>query len=135
MAGIRSSYGVYLLGLVLVMAALIPNLLIHNAYGSKSLFFLFVIGTTLVAVAGGTWPALFTAGLASAAVLFFFVEPLYTFGVHHEREWGRLLLFAIHAVPAILGARIGYQLAKRGPGDSDGGDRDTAWRSNGQRRA
>lgn len=135
MARIRSSYGVYFLSLVLVGAALIPNLFIHNGYGSKSLFFLFVICTSLVAVAGGTRPALFTAGLASAAVLFFFVEPVYTFRVHHPGEWARLLLFAMHAVPAILGARISYELAKRGRGDSDGGDRDTAWRSNGQRRA
>lgn len=86
MTRIRSGYGVYFLGLMLIMVALIPNLLIHNAYGSKSLFFLFVISTTFVAEAGGPRPALFTAGLGSVAVLFFFVEPAYTFRVHHERE-------------------------------------------------
>lgn len=56
-----------------------------------------VIGAPLLAVASAPRPALFTVGMGSVAVLFFFVKPAYTFREHHERELGRHPVFAMQS--------------------------------------
>ncbi|MBI3242223.1 MAG: DUF4118 domain-containing protein [Chloroflexi bacterium] len=60
-----------------------------------ALFFLLPVGVSAV---WGLWPGLTAAFSAFLAFNYFFIEPLYTFGVHHTQDVLALIVFFIVAV-------------------------------------
>lgn len=87
--------------LAVVAAVLAVNLLFHLTFGTKLLFFLFIIAVSVAAHFEGWGAGLVATALTSLAVLFFFVEPLFSFAVSEPYDWVRLAVFSACGIIAV----------------------------------
>ena len=87
--------------LAVVVAVLAVNLLFHLTFGTKLLFFLFIVAVSIAAHFEGLGAGLLATALTSLAVLFFFVEPFFSFAVSEPYDWVRLAVFATCGIIAI----------------------------------
>lgn len=86
-----------------VATALTVNLLFYSVFGTKLLFFLFMLALGIAAYYEGWRAGLLATILTTVAVLYFFVEPTLSFSVTDEYDWWRLMVFAFCGLAAICG--------------------------------
>lgn len=99
--------------LAVVAAALAVNFLFHLTFGTKLLFFLFLVAVSVAAHFEGLGAGLLATALTSLAVLFFFVEPIFSFAVSEPYDWVRLVVFAFCGIIAITSELLADRTRKR----------------------
>jgi hypothetical protein len=89
-----------------IVAALLINLIAGRFGDTKAFFILFVISVAAVAALRGWGPGIFASLGAAVAVLFFFIDPVYTFGIAHSEDGYRFVGFMLAIFAACLMAMI-----------------------------
>ena len=99
--------------LAVVTVALVVNFLFYLTFGTKLLFFLFIVAVSVAAHFEGLGAGLLATALTSLAVLFFFVEPVFSFSVSEPYDWVRLVVFAVCGIIAITSELSADRARKR----------------------
>lgn len=85
-----------------IIVALLINLIAGRFGDTKAFFILFVISVAAIAALRGWGPGIFASLGAAVAVLFFFVEPTYTFTIGQSDDVYRFVGFTLAVFAASL---------------------------------
>ena len=104
----------YLLTFLLVSATTLILYSLRQSLGSPVIALLYLLPVVLSAALWGRWAAVTTALYAFFGFNYFFIQPLYTFTVHHPQDLLALIVFLIVAIvisQSISQARSGLEAA------------------------